>query len=111
MAYDEALAVRIRAVLRSRADVAERKMFGGLAFMVGGHMACGVLGPDLIVRISPDDHDAALGQPGARPWDFTGRRTRGMVYVGPAGISADADLERWVAKGLAFAATSPPKSG
>jgi TfoX/Sxy family transcriptional regulator of competence genes len=110
MAYDEALADRVRAILRSRDDVSERKMFGGLAFMVGGHMACGVLGLDLIVRIRPDDHDEALAQPGARLWDFTGRPTRGMVYVGPDGIASDPDLDRWVAKGLAFVATKAPKS-
>jgi TfoX/Sxy family transcriptional regulator of competence genes len=110
MAYDEALADRIRSVLRSRSDVSERKMFGGLAFMVGGHMACGVLGPDMIVRISPNDQDDALAEPGARPWDFTGRPTRGMVYVGPAGVATGADLKRWVAKGLAFVATRPSKA-
>jgi TfoX/Sxy family transcriptional regulator of competence genes len=109
MAYDEGLADRIRELLRSRDDVSERKMFGGLAFMVGGHMACGVLGPDMIVRFSPDDHDGALAQPGVRTWDFTGRPMRGMVYVGPEGVSTDAELERWMAQGLAFAATRPPK--
>jgi TfoX/Sxy family transcriptional regulator of competence genes len=110
MAYDESLANRIRDILRARDDVSERKMFGGLAFMVGGHMACGVLGPDMIVRIGPDDHDEALTRPGVRTWDFTGRPTRGMVYVGPEGVSTAAELERWTAQGLAFAATRPSKA-
>lgn len=103
MAYDETLASRIRQVLKGRDDVAERKMFGGLTFMVGGRMACGVVHDDLMVRVGPDDHDAAMREPHVRPMDFTGRPSRGMVYVAPAGIAADADLARWVERGVAFA--------
>lgn len=105
MAYDEQLAARVRRELGKRKDVSERRMFGGLAFMVGGHMACGVLGRDLIVRVGPDEGDGALAQPHVRPFDFTGRPSRGMVYVEPEGVTTDDDLRRWVAKGLAFAST------
>jgi len=105
MAYDESLAHRVRVVLGQRDDVVEKKMFGGLAFMVGGHMACGVLRRDLIVRVGPDEGDGALAQPHVRPFDFTGRPSRGMVYVEPEGVTTDDDLRRWVAKGLAFAST------
>ena len=93
MAYDEALAERVRVLLAPRTDVSERKMFGGLAFMVGDHMACGVLGHDLIVRVGPEGSDDALSQPHARPFDFTGRPSRGTVYVAPAGIVSGEQLE------------------
>jgi TfoX/Sxy family transcriptional regulator of competence genes len=100
MAYDEGLAERIRGVLRGRDDVVERKMFGGIAFMVAGRMACGVIHDDLMVRVGPDAHDEAVTEPHARPMDFTGRPMRGMVYVEPGGVSSDADLARWVRRGV-----------
>jgi hypothetical protein len=109
MAYDERLAGRIRRVLAGRRDVAEKRMFGGLAFLVGGKMACGVLGRDLVVRVGPDRHEAALARPGARPMDFTGRPLRGFIYVGPAGTRTAAALRRWIADGIAGAAAGPPK--
>lgn len=84
-------------------------MFGGLAFMVHGHMAAGVLANDLMVRVGPDAYDEALAQPHARPMDFTGRPMRGLVYVGPAGTSDEASLAAWVERGLAFVDTLPPK--
>jgi TfoX/Sxy family transcriptional regulator of competence genes len=102
MAYDEALADRVRKLLAGRNDVSERRMFGGLAFMVSDHMACGVLGPDLIVRVGPDGADEALAQPHARPFDFTGRPSRGIVYVGPGGCATDEDLTAWLDRGLTF---------
>ena len=85
MAYDEKLADRVREVLQRRRGVSEKKMFGGLAFLVNGHMACGVQGDDLMVRVGPDAYDAALKKAGTRPMDFTGRPLKGMVYVGPRG--------------------------
>jgi TfoX/Sxy family transcriptional regulator of competence genes len=94
MAYDERLADRIRATLRGPHDVVERKMFGGIAFMVAGRMACGVIHNDLMVRVGAAGHDAALGEPHTRPMDFIGRRSRGMVYVAPASITSDVDLAR-----------------
>jgi TfoX/Sxy family transcriptional regulator of competence genes len=109
MAYDEALAERVREVLRRRRGVSEKKMFGGLAFMVNGHMACGVQGDDLMVRVGPDDYEAALKKPGARPMDFTGRPLRGMVYVNSRGHRRAPSLRAWVEKGLSYVRSLPPK--
>jgi TfoX/Sxy family transcriptional regulator of competence genes len=109
MAYDEELADRIRDLLSARADVAERKMFGGIAFMVAGNMACGVLGEDLIVRLGEDESEKALSQDGVRPFDFTGRPMRNIVYVSPERTSDDAGLAEWVEAGADFATTLPPK--
>src|SRR5258705_4208163 len=96
MAYDEGLAERIRSALRARDDVIEKRMFGGLTFMVGGRMACGVVHDDLMVRVGPDGHDEALTEPGARPMDFTGKPMRGMVYVASAAVASHDCLRRWV---------------
>ena len=107
MAYDEGLAGRIRNALRDRDDVAEKKMFGGIAFMVAGRMACGVVHDELMVRVGRDGHDAALAEPHTRPMDFTGRPMRGMVYVEPAGVRSDADLARWVERAVNVATAEP----
>ncbi|MGH2382716.1 MAG: TfoX/Sxy family protein [Candidatus Limnocylindria bacterium] len=109
MAYDEALAERIRAVLADRDNVTEQKMFGGIAFMISDRMAVGVVHDDLMVRVGPDAHDDAVARPHARPMDFTGRPMRGFVYVAPAGAADDRDLAQWVEAGAAFAASQPPK--
>lgn len=108
MAYDEALAARVRALLASRSDVSERKMFGGLTFMVAGNMCCGVNGDELIVRLDPEREDEALARPHARPMDFTGRPMRGFVTVQPEGLEG-AELDRWVRDAVARAASLPPK--
>lgn len=110
MAYDEALAERIRTVLADRDDVREQKMFGGIAFMVGERMAVGVIREDLMVRVGPEAHDEALERPHTRPMDFSGRPMRGMVYVAPAGVARDEDLARWVRDAAAHAAAQPPKT-
>lgn len=109
MAYDEHLAERIRGVLRDRDAVTERKMFGGIAFMIGGNMAVGVTRDELMVRVGPDAHDDALAQPHVRVMDMGNRPMRGMVNVAPAGIERDADLTRWVNAGADVAAALPPK--
>jgi TfoX/Sxy family transcriptional regulator of competence genes len=109
MAYDETLGGRVRAALASQPAVTERKMFGGLAFMVTGNMACGVIGEDLMVRVGPEAHDEALAEPHTRVMDFTHRPIKGMIYVAPAGVAAIDDLERWVRRGAAFARSLPPK--
>lgn len=110
MAYDETLAERIRAVLRAeRDDVREQKMFGGVAFMAGGHMCVGVIGEDLMARLGEDAADAALDEPHTRPMDFTGRPMRNMVYVEPAGTATDAALRDWIHRALAFVGTLPPR--
>lgn len=108
MAYDEALADRVRDLLSLREELTERKMFGGIAFMIGGNMACGVLGDELIVRLG-DDAEQALVQPHTRVFDFTGRPARGMVVVAPEATADDDDLAGWVDAGADFAASLPAK--
>ena len=108
MAYDELLAARVSALLSSRADISERKMFGGLTFMVGGNMCCGVNGDELIVRLDPGREDEALARPHARPMDLTGRRMRGFITVHPDGL-AGSQLDRWVHEAVARAESLPPK--
>ena len=109
MAYDEALAGRVREVLADRSDVTERKMFGGIGFMVGGNMCCGVQGDDLIARVGEEAHEGALELAHARPFDFAGRPSKGFLYVGPRGTATDEDLRAWVQRSLAFVTTLPPK--
>ncbi len=109
MALDEALVARMRACLADRRDVEEKRMFGGLAFMVGGHMCCGPLGTDLMVRVGPEAYEACLALPGARVMDFTGRPMKGFVTVAADAIAEDSALAKWIARGLAFVETLPPK--
>ena len=109
MAYDEALAHRVREVLSDEGDWKEIRMFGGLAFMVNGHMCCGVTTEDLMVRVGKERHQEALALPHARPMDFTGRPLAGMVYVGGEGVRTEGALRKWVRMGVRFTATLPPK--
>lgn len=109
MAYDEALAERIRLVLADAPELVERKMFGGICFMVGGHMTCGVLGDELIARVGPDAADGALARPGVREFDFTGRPMRTIVMVAPEALAGDAELEGWIAEARSFTGGLPPK--
>ena len=110
MAYDEGLAQRIREMLGDRTDMAEKKMFGGLSFMLHGNMCCGVAGDDLMARVGPGQYEEALGRPHARPMDFTGKPLKGFCYVDAKGYDADADLERWIDLAVRFADTLPAKS-
>ena len=107
MAYDENVADRVRAALRGEA-VTERQMFGGLAFMLAGHMFCGIVKDTLMLRLGPDGAERALDQPHVRPMDFTGRPMKGMVFVEPGGLTGDA-LQHWVDAAAAFTRTLPPK--
>ena len=109
MAYDEALADRLRAVFAGRAGVREQKMFGGLVFMLDGNMACGIHGSELIVRVGRSSFEDALFQPHARPFDMTGRPMRGFVFVAAAGIATGHDLAAWAGRGIAYAESLPPK--
>jgi TfoX/Sxy family transcriptional regulator of competence genes len=109
MAYDEQLAARIRDALADTDGVSERKMFGGLAFLLHGNMVCGLVGETLMLRLGADLADAVLDEPHTRPMDFTGRPMRGMVYVDPPGIATDATLAAWVERALGFVRTLPPK--
>jgi TfoX/Sxy family transcriptional regulator of competence genes len=110
MAYDGTLAARIRDLVASHPDVTEIKMFGGLAFMAGGNMFCGVIKDDLMVRVGPENHDAVLARPGARPMEFTGRPMRGMVFVAAAAAKDQAQLSSWVEPSYDFAHALPAKS-
>jgi TfoX/Sxy family transcriptional regulator of competence genes len=109
MAYDENLAWRVRAQLADQADLSERKMFGGLAFMLRGNMCCGILGEELMVRVGPEQYATALAQLHAREMDFTGRPMTSMVMVATEGLSSDTALEEWIRQGIAFASSLPPK--
>ena len=90
-------------------EYVEKRMFGGIAFMVGGHMCCGVLGDALMARVGPDRHAEALARPHARQMDFTGRPMKGFVYVAPEGFESDRDLGAWVRSCLDFVASLPAR--
>lgn len=109
MAYDEALAERVRSIIGARDAVTERKMFGGISWMLGGNMACGVLGEDLCVKLSPEDADRALAEPHTRPFEMSGRPARAFVVVDGSAVAGDTDLARWVDAGADHAASLPPK--
>ena len=109
MAFDEGLAERIRMLLAGQADVREVRMFGGLCFLADGNMACGIVGDELMVRVGADAWPDALSQPHAREMDFTRRPMKGMVYVSADGFTEDADLARWIGRGMTYARYLPPK--
>ena len=109
MAYSEELAERIRDVLAPRAGVRERKMFGGVAWMINGNMSCGVIDDGLLVRLEREEVEAALAEEHVGPMDFTGRPMSGFVVVAAAGVADDAELARWVETGAGLAESLPPK--
>ena len=109
MPFDEMLAERVRALLHGTPSLNEKGMFGGLAFMVNGHMCCGIVDESFVVRPGPKQYEAALSQPHARPMDFTGRPMRGFVYVAPECCQSTRDLRAWIQRGLHFVQSQPPK--
>ena len=109
MAYDAGLAQRIREALAERPDVSEKKMFGGLCFLASGNMCFGVVGDELMVRVGPEAYAESLARPHAREMDFTGRPMKGLVYIATAGFESDTDLDAWLARGLGFAESLPPR--
>ncbi len=109
MAFDEGTAQRLRDAFTHRRGVSEKKMFGGVAFMLRGHMCCGVVGDVLMARVGPDQYDAALTRPHARKMDFTGKPMNGFVYVDPPGFETDSALEDWIATCERFISTLPSK--
>ncbi|TFH24501.1 MAG: TfoX family protein [Myxococcales bacterium] len=109
MSFDHNLAERIRLVLKGRRGISEKKMFGGLSFLVRGNMCCGVVEHDLMVRVGPAAYEEALARPRAREMDFTGRPLKGMVYVDAAGVRTAKQLQSWVDRGIRFAASLPAK--
>jgi TfoX/Sxy family transcriptional regulator of competence genes len=108
MAYDETLAERVRAELAGEDGLTERKMFGGLAFMLDGNMACGIVKDELMLRLGPEGADRALDEPHVRAMDFTGRPMTGMVFVAPEGLR-DEGLRHWVGEAASYVRTLPPK--
>lgn len=109
MSFDPGLAQRIRETLADRPGVTERKMFGGLAFMVNGNMVAGVLGDTLMARVGPDAHAAALARAHVREMDFTGWPMKGYVYVDAPGLEEDSALAGWVGECLRFVGALPGK--
>lgn len=110
MAYDERLADKVRTVLATRQSVSEKRMFGGLSFLIRGHTCCGIVGNELMVRVGPVAYAAALARRHAREMDFTGRPLRGYVYVAPEGLRTLRAVRSWVERGVTFALSCPPKS-
>jgi hypothetical protein len=110
VAFDAILADRIRHHLARKKNFTERKMFGGVCFLLNGNMCCGVLGPDLIIRVKPKQAESILGEKHTRIFDFSGRPSKSMVYVGPKALEKDADLQRWLQMSLAFVKSLPPKA-
>lgn len=109
MAFDEKLAERIRRQLGKRRGVIEKRMFGGLAFLLNGNLCCGVHGRELIVRIAPADTDRVLQQPHTHIFDFTGRPMKGWILVRPAGLATEATLRKWIQTGMKYAGSLPAK--
>jgi hypothetical protein len=109
MPYDEQLAARIRTQLARRRGLVEKRIFGGLAFLINGNMACGISGRELIVRLDPDDTARALQQRHTHIFSPTGRPMQGWILVRPAGLTTAAALKKWVQLGLTYARSLPPK--
>ncbi len=109
MAYDRELAQRIRSMLTNAPGVVEKRMFGGVGYLVNGNMACGVNGERLIVRLPETDYADALAQPHVHVFDMTGRPMKGWITVDHSGVANDGDLKSWVERGLQFAQGLPPK--
>lgn len=109
MSYDPQLAMRVRALVGKHRGVAEKKMFGGVAFLLHGRMFCGVLKHDLVVRVGPAKYNQALAKAHTRPMDFTGKPMIGYVYVAPGGCADGKSLRQWVGWGLEFVSSLPPE--
>ena len=109
MAYNEKLGLRIRRIFENQPGWSEKKMFGGLAFLLHGHMCCGIVKDRLVVRVGPTHYEKALNQPHVRTMDFTGRPIKGFVFVLPKGYQTARSLSNWVAQGIDFAHTLPSK--
>ncbi len=109
MPYDESLAERIRPLISRRRGAAEKKMFGGVGFLLNGNMCCGVWKKSLIARIGPATYESMLEEPFVREFDITGRPMKGWVMVEPEGIADDEDLKSWVTRAANFTGSLPAK--
>ena len=110
MAYNEALAARVRKALARQKAVTEIKMFGGLCFTLHGNMCCGVLKDDLVLRVKPEDAAKYLAMPHVRPMDFTGRPMKNFLYVASAGLKDSGSLQKWIKRAADYALSLPPKA-
>lgn len=110
MAYDEKLAKRLSILFTKHNKVAEKKMFGGIAYMFRGHMCVGIVDNMLMVRVGPEDYEKELLEKHVRPMDFTGKPMKGYIYVEPPGFKTEDGLKKWVDKGISFINTLPPKN-
>ena len=109
MAYSKPLARRVSQLLEARAPHDDRRMFGGIAFMVGGHMAVGVIEDRLMVRVGKEGWQEAMAQPGTREMDFTGRSMKSMVFVEPEVLVDDESLRHWIERGVSYVEGLEPK--
>jgi TfoX/Sxy family transcriptional regulator of competence genes len=109
MAYDQNLAMRVRSVLRNQDGLVEKKMFGGIGYLVNGNMACGVHGNNLIVRVGRERYQDALSQPGTRVFDLNGKPMAGWIYVEPKACETEEDLQQWIEYGIEYALSLQPK--
>lgn len=109
MAFDEPLAARIRKALGKRKGLTEKRMFGGIGFLIHGNMCCGAHGTSMIVRVDPDEYERTLAEAHARPFDLTGRPMKGWIMVGAAGVADDKSVAYWVEVALEFVSKLPPK--
>ncbi len=109
MAFDPILADRIRQYFARNRNFTEKKMFGGICFLLDGNMCCGVLGDELIIRVKPEEGEAILREKHTRVFDFSGRPSKNMMFVGPGALQKDADLERWLQITLKYVQSLPPK--
>jgi TfoX/Sxy family transcriptional regulator of competence genes len=109
MAYDERLAERIRGYFKRRRGVEEKRMFGGLCFMLNGHMCCGIEKDRLMLRVQPDRYETLLTKPHAREMDFTGKPLKGFLFVSEAGYRTAAGLASWLDEAVECAKSKPPK--
>jgi TfoX/Sxy family transcriptional regulator of competence genes len=110
VAVDAKLAARVRALFADRTDVEEKRMVGGLSFLVGGHLCVGVSGDALLVRVGPDRYEATLDEPGVRPLTMGRKHPVGYVLVAGDANRTDDEVRAWVERGLAFVATLPPRA-
>jgi len=109
MPFDDKLANRVRKILEKIEGFSEKKMFGGICFLVNGHMALGLVNNDLMIRVKPDDIEKLLSLPHVRKMDFTGRPLKGFLYIGAKGTKSDKALRKWVLKSVKFVLSLPAK--
>lgn len=109
MAFDRELADRVQIIVAQHAAIDERRMFGGIGFMINGNLACGVLENYLIVRVGPDLYEQMLAMPHTHRFDFTGKPMTGWLTVSADGLNTEAELNTWIHRGIEFAQSLPPK--